>query len=92
MLNKDRWVLGIVIGLVLPAALFGILYLLNRYLSIEYNNGRMYLRISTLMLIAIFTNMFTLRYYLVKKKFDKTGRGILMVTFVFAFVFFYFFF
>ena len=90
MLNKDSWFLGIVVGLVLPGALFGILYLLNRYLSIEYNNGRMYLRISTLMLIAIFANMFTLRYYLVKKKFDKTGRGILMVTFVFAFVFFYF--
>jgi len=45
---------------------------------------------ATMVLISIFVNLFTLRYYLVNLRYDKTGRGILMLTFGLAMVYFYF--
>jgi hypothetical protein len=41
-----------------------------------------------LVLIAAAFNLFPLRYYLVTLHFDKTGRGILAMTFVLVIGFF----
>ena len=90
MLKKDSWILGIALGIIVPVVLYLVIYYTNVLLAIQFNHGRLYLQQSTVMLISIFINMFTMRYYLVTKKFDKTGRGILLVTFIFAGVFFYF--
>jgi len=88
ILKKDSLILGIIVGTVLPAVLFGILYSLS---SIFAPIGKDYLvKFPTLVLIAIFPNLFTLRYYLLTLKLDKTGRGILLVTFVFAILYFIF--
>lgn len=92
MLKKDSWYVGIAFGLILPVVLYFIVYYANVLLAIKFNNGLLYIQSSTVMLISVFSNMFTMRYYLVKKKFEKTGRGILLVTFIYAGIFFYFFF
>jgi len=79
---KDSLLLGIALGLALPLISFGILYAVSTIFAPadkDYLIG-----ISTVSLISVFTNLFTLRYYLVKLKFDKTGRGILLLTFVLA--------
>lgn len=87
MLKKDNWILGIVMGLLLPVVVFFvILFALKTWGTV---NGQIPIRESTLQLVAIFTNLFTFRYYMVKLKYDKTGRGILLTTFIFAGIYFY---
>lgn len=84
--KKDSLILGIIMGIVFPTLLFALLYFLSRIFAPA---DRDYLvRLSTIILISIFPNLFTLRYYLVNLKLDKTGRGILLVTFVFAIAYF----
>lgn len=90
MLNKDKWALGVAVGLILPLIVYAIiLAALSRYGHVE---GLVYLpRPRVPGLVAIFTNLFPFRYYMVNKKFDRTGRGILLITFAYAILFFYFF-
>ncbi len=85
-LRRDNMWLGLLIGFISPTVLFGILYLLSHYFAPE---GKEYIvKLPTIILVSIFPNLFTLRYYLVKLKFDRTGRGILLVTFAFAILYF----
>lgn len=78
--------LGIILGLLLPVVTFSILFLIAKFAAPE---GKNYLiPLSTILLVSIFTNLFTMRHYLVKLKFDRTGRGILLVTFVLAIAYF----
>ena len=88
ILKKDSLLLGIVIGIIFPALLFAILYLPSWFFAPEGKD--LVVQIPTIALISIFPNLFTLRLYLVKLKLDKTGRGILLVTFVFAILYFIF--
>jgi len=88
ILKKDSMILGIVIGFLCPIMLFGILYLISHGFAPE---GKEFLiQLPNLQLISISPNLFTLRYYLVKLKLDKTGRGILLITFIFAILYFKF--
>ncbi|MCF8299027.1 MAG: hypothetical protein K9J13_15875 [Saprospiraceae bacterium] len=86
ILKKDSFKFGIAIGIILPLVIYAILYFIAFYFKILP-----YLKESTLQLIAIFINMFLLRYYLLKVKFDKSGRGVMFATFVLAIVYFVFF-
>ena len=87
ILKKDSLVLGIVIGIVFPALLFAMFYFPSWIFAPA---GKDYVvQLPTMALVSIFPNLFTLRYYLVNLKFDKTGRGILLVTFVFAILYFW---
>jgi uncharacterized membrane-anchored protein len=82
-LKKDSFLMGIVIGIILPAIVFGILY----YIIKTFPNpatGLPVMKISTLLILGIVPNALALRYYLVNLKADKTGRGILFVTFLLA--------
>lgn len=53
------------------------------------SEGIYLLKSSTMMLLALFSNLISFRYYMVNLKYDRTGRGILLVTFLYAGVFFY---
>jgi hypothetical protein len=89
-LRRDSIWLGLIIGTLFPGILFGIIFFLSNYFAPE---GKDYIiKLPTLILLSIFPNLFTLRYYLVKLKFDRTGRGILLVTFIFAIIYFIFYF
>jgi hypothetical protein len=92
LFNQDNFILGVVIGIIAPWILFGILYLLNILFGeiIFKVPSPPLLKTSTLQLIAIVVNVFVMRQYLVKLKFDKTGRGLLIVTFVYILVYFIF--
>ncbi len=90
MLNKDTWTLGIIIGLLLPAVVYGlVLLILSPHGYVE--DGIYLFRPEVPALIAVFSNLFPFRYYMVNKKYDRTGRGILLVTFLMAILCFYFF-
>lgn len=92
-LRRDSYAVGAILGILLPIVLFGIIY--GIYALILNGNPQMLVRkpdltkdlIPKFILLALIPNIFTLRYYLLKLKFDKTGRGILGVSFLWAVVF-----
>ncbi len=86
ILKKDTIVVGVVIGIIVPAILYGMLYLLSVICAPQ--GKELLLPIDTMLLVAIFPNLFIIRHYLVKLQLDKIGRGILISTFVLAMVYF----
>ena len=87
--QRDNMVFGILIGAVLPAMIYGILYLVfTKIFTGPDNSGQPLIKTSTIHLISIFTNLATLRYYLLRLKFDYTGRGILLSTMIYAIIYF----
>lgn len=88
-LEKDHFAYGLLLGILMPAVLFGILTLVNLFLHqiMPDSSG---IPFNTLIMVSIFVNLFSMRYFLVNKKCDRTGRGILMSTFALAAIFFYF--
>lgn len=85
-IKKDSFWLGLALGIILPAVCFGILFFLN-VTFINHETQKSIFRLTTVIIISIIPNALTLRYYLVTLKADKTGRGILFVTFIFAIIF-----
>jgi hypothetical protein len=84
--RKDSILIGTALGIILPLLVFGILFAVSVLFA---PTGRDYLiKLSTIILVSVFSNLFTMRYYLLKLKADRTGRGILLVTFVFAITYF----
>lgn len=83
MLNKDNWTLGLVIGIVLPVLVY--IPVILSFATYGYVEGIIYtIRPKVPVLIAIVANLFPMRYYMVNRKYDKTGRGILIPTFAFV--------
>ena len=93
ILRRDSYGVGVVLGLLVPAVLFGILY--GIYMLVVKANPQIlvnkpnltHVLIPDFILIALIPNVFIMRHYLLKLKFDKTGRGILAITFLWAIVF-----
>ncbi len=79
-LKKDSFWLGLILGIVLP----GLIYLILHFINISIRNhvsNRPYLTDAMVQIISMGANLFVMRYYLINLKADKTGRGILLVTF-----------
>lgn len=87
LLKRDNFLLGIIIGIIAPWIPFGILYSVIYFISTFYG-GVHFVTTSTLQLLAIVINVLIMRYYLVKLKFDKTGKGLLLVTFMYILAYF----
>lgn len=87
MFKKDSFWLGISIGIVAPLFFYGALILLNILLASIFGND-FEIRQNTMMLLSIFINLVPIRIYFVSWKLDKTGRGILLVTFALMVLFF----
>ena len=87
LLLNDNIILGIILGILLPLLSLAFIYLILYLININIVN-EVTIKTSTIKLISIFTNLFSMRYYLLKLKFDKTGRGILLSTTIFAILFF----
>ncbi|MEN8224714.1 MAG: hypothetical protein ABFS05_05065 [Bacteroidota bacterium] len=87
MFNRDSYWFGILIGSLMPLAVYAILYsamlLYNRLCASPLNFDE-----SLLQLISPVINLFLIRYYFVTKKYDDTGRGVLLVTFIFVIAYF----
>jgi hypothetical protein len=81
MLKKDNIALGILLGLILPVLFFGLLSLAAMLVEsgtawdLPFETDRR-------MLLALVINIIPIRLYFVRYKFDKTGRGVLLVTFL----------
>ena len=86
MFNRNSLWFGILLGVVLPLLFYALLYLLWFLLSDFFVNRDF--DITLLQIISPTINLFFIRYYFVKKKYDDTGRGILLVTFIYVIAFF----
>lgn len=92
-LKKDTYTMGIVMGILIPVILFGILFgvlllMVHANPDMLINKPNLYKTIvPKFILISIIPSLFLLRYYLLKLKYDKTGRGLVISTFVLGLVF-----
>lgn len=87
MLKKDQYGLGILIGLLLPIISFFMIYLFTLILiNVDIVNYQLELKSHFLLSMAI--NVIPIRFYLVSLKYDKTGRGVLLITFILVMSFF----
>lgn len=85
-LRKDSMIMGVVMGVLFPFIMFALLKLII-YL-IEMRTGPIEMITNNkLILLSMIPNIFSLRYYLLKLKYDLTGRGILAATFAIAIIF-----
>lgn len=86
-LRRDSLPMGLFIGFICPAVLFGILYAI--VVIVQQHTGALNIEkmVQKLILLSVVPNVLILRYYLVKLKYDLTGRGILLVTFAIAMLF-----
>jgi uncharacterized membrane protein len=88
-LKKDKFSLGVLIGLVIPlpiAVLFAvILRLIQANFNILENT-----RITDMLLLGVAVNLLIMRYYIVKLKFENTAKGLIIVSFVIILLFFLF--
>ena len=78
---------GILIGILMPLLVYVLLYgalYLYRHLS----GTELIFDESLLQLISPVINLFFIRYYFVNKKYDETGRGLLLVTFIYVIAYF----
>lgn len=89
MLKRDNIAFGALIGLVMPALFYGVLYLISLLIetgtawALPFEKDRM-------LMLAFVINVIPIRLYFVTYKFDKTGRGVLLATFVLMVAYFLF--
>jgi hypothetical protein len=90
MYKRDSYVLGILIGLVLPLILYGVILLVLSFWG--QVDGWLYVpRPEAPLLFSVFANLLPFRYYMVNLKADRTGRGLLLITFILVLSYFAFF-
>lgn len=87
MFNRNSLWSGIVIGILMPLILYGLMYI-GLLIYNNYAGGETMLNETMLQIIAPVVNLFFIRYYFVTKKYEDTGRGVLLVTFVFVISYF----
>jgi len=75
------------IGVLLPVIIFGLLTLITVITGSSTIWSR-YMETSRMMLLSVFINLVPIRIYFVSWKLDKTGRGILLVTFILMVIYF----
>lgn len=85
-LNSDKYSLGVLLGLIIPvlaALVFTILIrLVQNYLHVFTR-----VRDMDMLLLGLAVNLIVMRYYLVKLKFEKTGKSLMVLTVVMIIVF-----
>lgn len=87
MFNRDSMWFGILLGILMPllvyALLYGALYIYRLVPGpvLQFDE-------SILQLISVVVNLLFIRYYFVNKKYDETGRGLLLVTFIYVIAYF----
>ena len=85
-LNNDEYSLGVLLGLIIPvptALVFTILIrLIQNFLHVFTE-----VRDMDMLLLGLAANLIVMRYYLVKRKFEKTGKALLILTVVLIILF-----
>ncbi len=89
VLKKDNFVFGLFIGFISPVLMFGVIWLMNWFLLL-IDVAKLWFDPETQVLVSIFVNLVYFRYYFVTLKYEKSGNGVLVITFVSVMLFFLF--
>lgn len=85
--KRDTFLFGVLFGIALPVIFYFVLFLLDMAV-VDLFGQHMLKEQKYLYLLSIAINLFAIKYYFVNLKYDKTGRGILIVTFAFTLLYF----
>jgi hypothetical protein len=85
-LRRDSLWMGVLIGILCPALIFGLIELIIFIIGKNLERVAV-IEIQKILLLSVISNLFILRHYLLKLKYDLTGRGILLATFLIAILF-----
>ena len=78
-LNIDKYSLGVMLGLIIPLPAVLVFTILIR-LTQNYLHVFTEVRDMDMLLLGLAVNLIVMRYYLVKRKFEKTGKALLVLT------------
>lgn len=81
LINRDSLIFGVLLGILLPVLSYALLYLIDLLVYSSFHS-HIVARMNYLFLLSIVVNLFPIRYYFVNLKYDKTGRGVLLVTLI----------
>ena len=82
MFKKDSLLLGIIYGIIIPILFFGLTRLVKMLGGFMFSDSLVYI-------LCLGVNAIIFRLALKKEK-DNIGKGMLLITFIYAFIFFYF--
>lgn len=88
LLKKNSLILGMALAIIAPVSLYFLLSLLIVTLSDIYTNGVSLIRDHNIMLISIFMNLLIFKTYIHKPPYDKTGKGVMIITFIMTAIYF----
>jgi hypothetical protein len=87
MFNRNSMWFGILIGILMPLMVYALLHG-ALYLYRQLSGPELIFDESLLQLISPVINLFFIRYYFINKKYDETGRGLLLVTLIYVVAYF----
>jgi len=88
ILKRDLWSVGLLVGTVLPILFFTLLYFVD-FALYHFWKTHIASQFHYLFLLSLTANLFPIRHYLVKLRFEKTGIGILLITITVMISYFY---
>ena len=88
ILKRDLWPVGLLVGMVLPLIFFIVLFSVD-FALYQFWNIHITSQFHFLFILSLTANLFPIRHYLVKLRFEKTGMGILLITILGIITYFY---
>ena len=88
LLKKNSFILGGVLGAIAPAILYVGISALVDFFSEKYTNGIPLITEHNIILVSVFLNMLVFTTYIHKDPYDKTGRGVMLITFIYTGIYF----
>jgi len=88
--KKDNYITGLLVGLILPFAFYGVVWLIDMLL---FSLFHVHLTRQThyLYLLSAAINVIPIRYYLVNFKAEKSGISVLVITGIYILAYFFMF-
>jgi hypothetical protein len=87
MFKKDNFAFGTMLGSGIPILFYLIFSAINK--AMELKLQRIIFEQNTIFVLCIVANLIPFRQYMQKGYYEQTGKGILLVTFIYAFIYMY---
>lgn len=83
-LKKDSYITGGILAAIVPFIVYFVLEAIVEKLSAIFTDGFPLIREHNILLVSVFLNMIIFYSYIHKKDYDKSGRAVLLVTFIYT--------
>jgi len=86
--KKDSYLLGVLVGIVLPVLLYGVLYVVDMQFN-SFFGKHLVSKPDYLYLLSVIANILSMRYFYTGAKKEKAGAGVLLVTIIIVLLYFF---